>query len=170
MPMRNSYRIIEKALNQLDRPQAQVAVEMTIAEVTLNNTLQYGVQFFLGSLNTLNSFSNGVQAINSPTGSAALANQPGFNFMIGSKLTPHVIISALNQYTTTKILANPSLVVIDNQVATLCRRPASAGHDRKRKYFELGLRSLQYRFQLRYIPKHGHYFACPAPRPCQWQC
>jgi len=28
--------------------------------------------------------------------------------MIGSKLTPHVIISALNQYTTTKILSNPS--------------------------------------------------------------
>ena len=68
MPMRNSYRIIEKALNQLDRPQAQVALEVTIAEVTLNNTLNYGVQFFLGSLNTLNSFSNGVQAINSPTG------------------------------------------------------------------------------------------------------
>ena len=39
---------------------------MTIAEVTLNNNLNYGVQFFLGSLNTLHSFSNGVQAINSP--------------------------------------------------------------------------------------------------------
>ena len=38
--------------------------------------------------------------------------------MIGSKLTPHVIINALNDYTTTKILANPSLVVIDNQIAT----------------------------------------------------
>jgi len=111
------YRIIEKALNQLDRPQAQVAVEMTIAEVTLNTTLQYGVQFFLGSLNTLNSFSNGVQAINSSGTSPPSETLPGFNFMIGSKLTPHVIISALNQYTTTKILANPALVVIDNQVA-----------------------------------------------------
>lgn len=39
--------------------------------------------------------------------------------MIGSKLTPHVIISALNQYTTTKILSNPSLVVLDNQLAAL---------------------------------------------------
>jgi len=39
--------------------------------------------------------------------------------MIGSKLTPHVIISALNQYTTTKILSNPSLVVVDNQLAAL---------------------------------------------------
>ena len=110
------YRIIEKALNQLDRPQAQVAVNMTIAEVTLNNTLQYGVQFFLGSLNTMNSFSNGVQAINTSTTIPPTQPTSGFSLTIGSKLTPHVILSALNQYTTTKILANPSMVVIDNQV------------------------------------------------------
>jgi general secretion pathway protein D len=114
------YRIIERAINQLDRPRAQVAVDMTIAEVTLNNALSYGVQFFLGSLNTLHSFSNGVEAINTPGGgpTTPASTKPGFNFMIGSKLTPHVIISALNDYTTAKILANPSLVVIDNQIAT----------------------------------------------------
>jgi general secretion pathway protein D len=39
--------------------------------------------------------------------------------MIGSSLTPHVVINALNQYTTTKILSNPSLVVLDNQTAAL---------------------------------------------------
>ena len=32
-----SYRIIERTLRQLDRPQLQVAIEATIAEVTLNN-------------------------------------------------------------------------------------------------------------------------------------
>jgi general secretion pathway protein D len=74
----------------------------------------------LGSLNTLHSFSNGVQAINPFTpGTTGVGEQPGFNFLIGSKLTPHVIISALNQYTTTKTLSNPSLVVLDNQVAAL---------------------------------------------------
>ena len=115
----DSYRVIERALNQIDRPQAQVALDVTIAEVTLNNNLNYGVQFFLGSLNTLNSFSNGVQAINSSGTSPPSETLPGFNFMIGSKLTPHVVISALNQYTTTKILSNPSLVVLDNQKAAL---------------------------------------------------
>jgi type II secretory pathway component GspD/PulD (secretin) len=44
-----AYRVIERALNQLDRPIAQVAVDVTIAEVDLNNDLQYGVQFFLGN-------------------------------------------------------------------------------------------------------------------------
>ncbi|MBO0734355.1 MAG: type II secretion system protein GspD, partial [Methylocapsa sp.] len=115
------WRIIERALNQLDRPQAQVAIDVTVAEVHLNNNLAYGVQFFLGSINTLNSFSNGVQAINTSPGAPPPppTTQQGFNLIIGSKLTPHVVISALNQYTTTKILSNPSLVVIDNQVASL---------------------------------------------------
>ncbi len=113
------YRIIEKALNQLDRPQSQVAVDVTVAEVTLNNTLNYGVQFFLGNLNIPALHTLGAVGINSPSGVTPLADQPGFNLVLGNKLTPHVILSALNQYTATKILSNPSLVVIDNQVATL---------------------------------------------------
>ena len=44
---------------------------------------------------------------------------PGFNLLLGNNLTPHVIISALHQYTNVKVLSNPSLVVVDNQVATL---------------------------------------------------
>ena len=120
------YRIIEKALNQLDRPQSQVAVDVTVAEVTLNNTLSYGVQFFLGNLNIPALHTLGAVGINSPSGqlptasgSGGLSDQPGFNLVLGNKLTPHVILSALNNYTATKILSNPSLVVIDNQVATL---------------------------------------------------
>ena len=41
------YRIVERAINQLDRPRLQVAIDVTIAEVTLNDQLDYGVQFFL---------------------------------------------------------------------------------------------------------------------------
>ena len=44
-----NYRIIERTLRQLDRPQLQVAIEATIAEITLNEKLHYGVQFFLKS-------------------------------------------------------------------------------------------------------------------------
>ncbi|HTV34740.1 MAG TPA: secretin N-terminal domain-containing protein, partial [Methylocella sp.] len=122
----DSYRIIERALNQLDRPQTQVAVDVTIAEVDLNNSLNYGVQFFLGNngitgpgtgLNGMHTL--GAVAINSTTGSTPLENGSGFNLLLGNQMTPHVILSALNQYTTTKILANPSLVVIDNQIAAL---------------------------------------------------
>ena len=45
------YSIIERTIRQVDRPQLQVAIDATIAEVTLNNNLDYGVQFFLTSHN-----------------------------------------------------------------------------------------------------------------------
>ena len=45
------YRVIERTLQQIDRPQLQVAIDATIAEVTLNDTLTYGVQFFLKNKN-----------------------------------------------------------------------------------------------------------------------
>ncbi len=37
-----NYRIIERTLVQLDRQQLQVAIEATVAEVTLNDTLNTG--------------------------------------------------------------------------------------------------------------------------------
>ena len=46
-----NYRIIEATLIQIDQPQLQVAIDATIAEVTLNNTLSYGVQSYLTSQN-----------------------------------------------------------------------------------------------------------------------
>ncbi|WOJ90159.1 type II secretion system secretin GspD [Methylocapsa polymorpha] len=123
-----SYRIIERALNQLDRPRMQVAIDLTIAEVTLNDELNYGVQFFLG--HTLGGVSSsGTSTVSAGAGPVGVMNtvgslplsttQPGFNLLLGSKYTPQVIINALHDYTTTKVLSNPSLVVIDNQVATL---------------------------------------------------
>ena len=44
-----NYRVIEQTLRQLDRPQLQVSIDATIAEITLNENLNYGVQFFLKS-------------------------------------------------------------------------------------------------------------------------
>ena len=44
-----NYRLVEQTLRQLDQPQLQVAIDATIAEVTLNNNLSYGVQFFIQS-------------------------------------------------------------------------------------------------------------------------
>ena len=46
-------------------------------------------------------------------------NLPGFNFVVGNIVSPQVVISALHQYTDVKILSNPSLVVVDNESATL---------------------------------------------------
>jgi general secretion pathway protein D len=123
-----NYKIIERTLTQLDRPQLQVAIEATFAEVTLNDTLQYGVQFFLGSSNLGLGTDNG-SALNTASFSTTQppssvqpqlpGSTPGFNLVFGNALTPRAVISALHRFTDVKILSNPSLVVVNNQAATL---------------------------------------------------
>ena len=43
------YRVVERAIRDIDRPQLQVSIDATVAEVTLTDGLQYGVQAFLTS-------------------------------------------------------------------------------------------------------------------------
>jgi general secretion pathway protein D len=126
-----NYRIIESTLQQVDQPQLQVAIDATIAEVTLNDDLTYGVQFYLTSHNLGLRPDNGsalnTQSTAAPAAAAAgtVANAfinrafPGFNFLIGSEAQPSAILDALHTVTTLKVLSNPSLVVVNNQVATL---------------------------------------------------
>jgi general secretion pathway protein D len=135
-----NYRIIESTLAQIDQPQLQVAIDATIAEVTLNNSLAYGVQSYLTSQNIGLKPNTGsvlnTQAATAPatnidptTGAASVAGSvtnafinrafPGFNFLIGSETQPSLILDALHSVTSVKVLSNPSLVVINNQIATL---------------------------------------------------
>jgi len=113
-----SYSIIKRALDQIDRPQLQVAIDATIAEVTLNNNLQYGVQFFLKSSN-VGAPSDTGSIVNTAANAALSRVLPGFNFLMGTEAQPQVILNALHNVTDVKILSNPSLVVLDNQTATL---------------------------------------------------
>jgi general secretion pathway protein D len=120
-----SQRVVEQTIRQVDRPQRQIAIEATVAEVTLNDTLNYGVQYFLASrdiglkpdtgslVNTVSS------AANTATGALIGRALPGFNLLIGSESLPRVILDALHGVTDVKVLSNPSLVVLDNQTATL---------------------------------------------------
>lgn len=125
-----NYRIIERTLQQIDRPQMQVGIDATIAEVTLNNDLNYGVQFFLTSRDlglkadrgsALNTAAAQPPAVDASGVAKAFLNRafPGFNFLIGPEAQPRVILDALHAVTSVKVLSNPSLVVIDNQPAVL---------------------------------------------------
>jgi len=134
-----NYKIIEATLHQVDQPQLQVAIDATIAEVTLTNELSYGVQSYLTSKNLglkadqgslLNTQSGAApRPTSSATDVAAAAGSvanafinralPGFNFLVGSEAQPAIILDALHAVTSVKVLSNPSLVVINNQTATL---------------------------------------------------
>ena len=115
------YRLIERTLNQLDRPKLQVAIEVTIAEVTLNEQLDYGVQFFLSNGVISNTLTGQIPTVanNIAANPAGPGLTGGFNLVLGNQLAPRVVINALHQLTAVKILSNPSLVVVDNGEATL---------------------------------------------------
>ena len=135
-----NYRIIESTLQQVDQPQLQVSIDATIAEVTLSDELSYGVQFYLtshnlglrpdqGSLLNTQSTSVPTPATSAAASTAAAAGTavntfisravPGFNFLLGSEAQPGAILDALHTVTGVKVLSNPSLVVVNNQAATL---------------------------------------------------
>jgi general secretion pathway protein D len=111
------YRVVERALRDIDRPQLQVSIDATVAEVTLTDELQFGVQAFLsnnkGSIGLFGASQVAAQ-------SAVLQNvAPGLNLLLGAQSQPRVILNALSNITNVKVLSSPSIVALDNQPALL---------------------------------------------------
>jgi general secretion pathway protein D len=116
------YRIIERAVRDFDRPRLQVAIEATVAEVTLTKELTYGVQYYFNGKQGSIGLTNAVTAAAGTTSAGATVLQqtfPGFNAVLGSAASPKVILNALNSITDVKVLSSPSIVVLDNQPALL---------------------------------------------------
>ncbi|WP_170937090.1 MULTISPECIES: type II secretion system secretin GspD [Rhodomicrobium] len=111
-----TYRKILGVLNRIDRAPLQVLINATLAEVTLNDSLEYGVQVFLekrkGRYGALG-FSTGSTMGIAPT-------LPGLNFVLGSAAnSPQLIIDAIASETNVRVVSSPSVVVLHNQTATL---------------------------------------------------
>jgi general secretion pathway protein D len=115
------YAVVEGMLRKIDIIPLQVLIDATIAEVTLNDALAYGTQFFLGNsgvAGTLSSAASGATpTINTvariPIGAAS--NFPGFVFNNGTS----EVLSALSAVTQLKVLSAPQVLVLDNEPARL---------------------------------------------------
>jgi general secretion pathway protein D len=105
------YAFIKDALTELDQPVAQVLIEATLAEVTLGNDLQFGVDFktISGDL-SVNSVSN--------TAGVPASSFPGLSTSLVSQSTT-AILNALQSKTNVRVLSAPRLFVLNNQPATL---------------------------------------------------
>jgi len=110
---------IEAMLRKIDILPRQVRIDATIAEVTLNDQLQYGTQFFFrsGGINGALSFSNG--AVANPQQIALNSSFPGFFVGGGGAGGAPFAIGALQSVTTVNVLSSPQLLVLDNQIARL---------------------------------------------------
>jgi len=121
------YQRIERAIIELDHPVPEVSIEAIAAEVTLNDTLNYGVQFYLSSIlrNGTPLSAGQLPAANVPLSSPVAPGLPltpivpGLNAIYGALANPAVVINALRDVTDVKVLSSPSLVVADSQPALL---------------------------------------------------
>jgi general secretion pathway protein D len=111
----NEYRQVREALDQLDVVPLQVLIEATIAEVSLEDDLQYGIEWF---------FNN---KVGDKTGEGLLdlgaeglfPLTPGFSYAIASATAVKAVLNALASESKLKIISSPSLMVLNNQTATI---------------------------------------------------
>ena len=110
------YRMIEDMIKRLDIVPLQVLIEATIAEVTLTNDLQYGLQWFFNQGSNKFELSNAIRGI--ATAADILPAFPGFNYVLGGNRAT-VVLSALAQLTRVDVVSAPQLLVLDHQTAAL---------------------------------------------------
>jgi len=98
---------VEAMLRKIDILPLQVRIDAIIAEVDLNDALQYGTQFFFnqGGL-------NGVLAETFPGVSS------GFR-LVGNPNSAQLALAALQGVTKVRVLSSPEIMVLDNQPAQL---------------------------------------------------
>ncbi len=106
------YQRVLRVVQGLDVVASQVLIEAVIAEVTLNDNLQFGLQWQLAK-----------QGKPTATFSSALAGGvaaafPGFNYAVNTASIA-ATLSALDALTHVNVISTPSLMVLDNKTARL---------------------------------------------------
>lgn len=108
----SQYRMVELALTKLDITPLQVLIEATIAEVSLDDRLRYGLEWFFRF--------SGVQLRLSDAADASVAPvAPGFSAILGNSNDARVVLNALQAVTDVNVVSSPQLVVLDNRTARL---------------------------------------------------
>lgn len=111
------WRTIRSALSKIDVEPAQVLVEVSIWEVTLDNSLRYGVEWFFN--NRFNSGDLGVATLD--VGSAGIgATIPGFSYLVSDLAGGwEGVINTLDSESRVEVLSSPSVLVLDNETAEI---------------------------------------------------
>ena len=111
MASQQDYRSIEAAIRRLDIAPRQVLIEATIAEVSLSNTLTYGVRWFLQK-------SDYEIGYNAPVPSRAAGEGLAFAFFDETS-DLKAFFDILATESSVKFLSTPQDMVLDNQTANI---------------------------------------------------
>ena len=107
------YGLIQDALHQLDVLPLQVLIEAAITEVTLNDKLQYGVEWRFGG-------SGGTATLTQGTTNALVQAFPGFSyFFANGNGNIAAALNELSDITHIKVLSAPKVLVLNNHTAAL---------------------------------------------------
>lgn len=107
------YGSIESALRDLDSAPLQVLLEAAIAEVTLTDNLQYGVQYFYQP------GSKQEAVLSTGLTDTIAATLPGFAYTFTRGSNIKVILDALSSVTHVEVVSSPEILVLNNHSATL---------------------------------------------------
>ena len=118
---RAEYEKIAATLKRLDLPPTQVLIEASIVEVTLNDNLQYGLQWAFNDSRANTDFTGtGLLTNNGKMPGAFALPTAGFSYTLRNPAgTVRAILSALSAKTSVRVVASPSLMVLDNHSAAI---------------------------------------------------
>lgn len=112
------WQNIRSALSKIDKLPAQVLIEVSIWEVSLQDELSYGVEWFFNS-------KGGVQGLDNKGGLLTMNEQggvsrsvPGFSYLFSGS-DWRAVINALSARSKVKSLSSPSVLVQDNREANI---------------------------------------------------
>ena len=106
------YEVIERALRKLDVLPLQVLIEAMITEVSLNDSLRYGVEWYFKAGNSNLTLTSG-------TSTQPVQSLPGFSYLLSQGNGIQAVINALDEVTNVNVVSSPRLLVLNNQTASL---------------------------------------------------
>lgn len=110
------YEIIRNVIKQLDVMPLQVHIDATILGVELTDDLKYGVEW---KFNTAANGTSGLGTIGVIADGVAAASTGGFSYVISRANDVKAVIHALEDKNNLTVLSSPSLMVLNNQEASI---------------------------------------------------
>lgn len=107
----SEIRRIRQVLAEIDRLPSQILLEATIAEVTLNDDLKFGLRWFFEK------GGNEFRLTDSALGAIAPVF-PGFSYFLNTP-NARIVLNALQDITDVNVVSSPSLMVLNNKKAVL---------------------------------------------------
>lgn len=111
------FEQIETTLKRLDLPPTQVLIEASIIEVSLNDELQYGVQWLFTDRHGSDT---GTGVLSTAAGGVLGGAPAGFSYTLRNAAgNVRAVLNALASKSLVKVISSPALMVLDNHTASI---------------------------------------------------